>query len=195
MRSLACEPIPTRVDASEDRVSQFEDHIGAKLPDDYRDFLTVYSGTWVSGLAPILEPTPFGPNVTIESFYGFMQETYQSCDLRWQCNLAGGAPVAIPIAGGAFGCQAFLICEDNPRLKMSHGSIYYWDCENRSAWPDEMFYQRFSNLAPDIKQYLEYRRSGALPRKADAIADFYKVAESFTLFMESCTPWTKDDDP
>lgn len=125
MQALGCELIPTREDATESRISEFETHAGATLPSDYRDFLTQFGGLRIKALAPIDEPTPFGPNATVESFYEFITDKYQSCDIQWQCDLADGAPVAIPIAGGAFGCQTFIIAEDNPKIGVSRGQIYF----------------------------------------------------------------------
>ena len=194
MQLLGCEPIPTRVEATEPRISGFEAHAGVRLPSDYRDFLTRFGGSRTNAVAPIREPTPFGPSATIDSFYGFTAKKHQSCDLQWQCDLAEGAPVAIPIAGGAFGCQTFIIGEDNPKVGVSRGQIYFWDCDNRSAWPDEVFLQRFPALSPDIKAYLEHRKNGALPVKHDALSDFYFVADSFTRFLGLLTPWEFDDE-
>ena len=194
MQSLGCEPIPTRSAATESKIAEFEDHIGVKLPSDYRDFLSQFGGTWTNALASIHEPTPFGTQATIESFYGFFTQKYKSCDLHRQCELADGAPVAIPFSGGAFGCQTFLIGEDNRKVGVSRGQIYFWDCDNRSAWPDEMFKQRFSSIAPEIETYLEQRRIGALPDKSDALSDFYFIADSFSQFFELLVPWDMDDE-
>lgn len=193
MQSLGCELIPTRADVTESKLVDFEKHSGAKLPSDYRDFLSRFGGAWVNALAPISEPTPFGPNATVESFYGFITDKYQSCDIQWQCDLADGAPVAIPITGGAFGCQTFIIGDDNPKVGVSRGQIYFWDCDNRSAWPDEMFAQRFSADDQKIEDYLSLRRNNELPKKHDALADFYFVAESFTMFIDLLEPWDMDE--
>ncbi|MEM8866289.1 MAG: SMI1/KNR4 family protein [Planctomycetota bacterium] len=112
---LDIEPITTRLPATDSRIVELEKHIGVELPSEYRDFLSRFGGSWVKGIAPISEPTPFG-DATIESFYGFIDGKPRSCDLKFQSDLAQGAPVAIPIAGGAFGCQTFIIGDDNPTL-------------------------------------------------------------------------------
>ena len=189
MEMLGRRPIPSRLEPTSERIEAFEREFGIELPQDYRTFLAEHGGVWVSALAPIVEPTPCGQNATIESFYGFIDGKPKSCDLRIQCNLAEGAPVAIPIAGGAFGSQVFLFTSNRERLGIDHGAIYFWDCDNRSAWRDEMFHKNFPNMAPGLKHYIELRRDNKLPSKDDAMRDFYRIAASFTDFLTACSRW------
>lgn len=194
MDSLDRKPIPSRRRPTEKRVRAFEKHIGVELPADYRSFLLEHGGVWVNALAPIKEPTPCGQQATIESFYGFIAGKPKSTDLKWQCDLAEGAPVAIPIAGGAFGSQIFLFTSDQKLMGIKAGATCFWDCDNRSAWSDEMFHESFENLGPEIKHYLDLRRKGKLPEKPGGLEDFYRIADTFTVFLESCTRWDLDDD-
>ena len=193
MQSLGSRPIAKRDIATDAKISAFERHASVKLPSDYRTFLERHGGSWVHALAPIAEPTPIGAEATIESFYGFVTGKHSSSDLQSQCDLADGAPVAIPIASGAFGCQTFIIGVDNPTVGVTRGQIYYWDCNGRSSWPDEQFDEWFPNLAPSIQEYLQRRKAGDLPVKHDALSDYYLVAESFTKFFELLIPWNLDE--
>lgn len=182
-QTFELEPISTRLPATESRIADFENHIGIRLPDDYRDFLSQFGGYLLNAEVPIYEPTPFGRTTSIQSFYGFFEDE-DDCfyDIRYECDLAEGAPVAVPIAGGHLG-QIFIICEANDKLDLSHGAVYFWDGDNRSAWPDEVFEQRFPSLGPEIRNYLEQRKAGLLTKKPDALADFYKVGDSFSMFV------------
>jgi len=188
MRGLDVEVIPSRQIPTEARVKEFERHIGVEVPPDYRTFLIEFGGAWVNAVVPIAEPTPCGEKAVIECFYGFMPKGRNSDDLHWQCDLAEGAPIAIPIARGAFASQVFLFTSDQKRLGAERGSVYFWDGENRSAWPDELFHQSFENLAPEIGRYLELRRNGLLLLKPPGLADFYRIAPTFTSFLEACIP-------
>jgi hypothetical protein len=64
------------------------------------------------------------------------------------------------------------------------GHVYMDDCEGRSAWPDETFYERFANLSPDIKRYLEMRKKGKLPKKPKGYEHVYRLAQSFSEFID-----------
>ncbi len=188
LEKLGREPIPSRLEPTEERIQAFEQHIGAILPGDYREFLSQHSGVWVSACAPIAELTPCGQFTAIQSFYGFMEKEWMSSDLQWNSDTAGGASVAIPIADGAFGSQIFLFISENEYLGIKSGAVYFWDWEGRSAWTDEKFHRMFSNLAPEIRTYLQLRKDGQLPEKHDGLEDFYRIADSFTGFLEVCTP-------
>lgn len=194
MTAFGCEPMPNRYEPSPELVLSLEDHIGTDLPTDYRSFVLEYGGVWARALAPIQEITPCGQHATIECFYGFMTGKPRAFDLKWQCDLAEGAPVAIPIAAGAFSSQIFLFTSDQERLGVKRGATYFWDGDNRSSWPDETFYSSFEDLSPELERYLELRRNGQLPQKPDALSDFYIIADTFTSFLESCKPWQDEVD-
>jgi hypothetical protein len=187
MSKLKAEKIPQRLDADDDRIRQFEDYIGAALPDDYRSFLSHHSGVWVSATCPISEPTPFGDEATIETFYGFMSDERRLDDLYYNSDLFEGAPVAIPIAEGGFGSRIFLFVSGELA-----GGVYFYDGENRCFWPDDQFYSMYENLSFKIQAYLDLRKNGELPQKPEGMENFYRVADDFTSFIESCKYWDLD---
>ena len=64
------------------------------------------------------------------------------------------------------------------------GHVYMYDNQGRSAWPDEMFYKMFSNLHPEIKNYLALRKDGKLPKKPRGYEHVYLLAKSFGEFID-----------
>jgi hypothetical protein len=64
------------------------------------------------------------------------------------------------------------------------GHVYLHDKEGRSAWPDEMFRQSFPNLSPKIEHYLALRKEGKMPKKPKGYDHVYRLARSFTEFVE-----------
>jgi hypothetical protein len=68
------------------------------------------------------------------------------------------------------------------------GHVYMHDHEGRFAWPDSIFYERFPNLSPVIKQYLKQRKQGKLPTKPKGYEHVYRLAESFTEFIDRLEP-------
>lgn len=183
MSHLACEPWPGRLDADEERIRKFEEHIGADLPEDYRVFLGKYAGSYVSATCELLEPSPCGQTVVIEKIYGFLPEDdYGS--LEEVSDDADGAPVVIPIAEGGFGSQYFLIL--GGELK---NSIFFFDSQQRWFWPDEKFREMYDDLHPDIEEFLRKRAANELTEKPDGMENFYLVAESFKGFVESMDFW------
>lgn len=180
LSALKQKPIPDRLQPTSSRIQEFEEHIGAKLPDDYRLFLTKFAGVSVSATCPIREPSPCGDEATIDLFYGFMPEEKGYNSLAENSDDADGAPVVIPIAGGAFGSQIYLILSG--RLS---GTVCFYDAQQRFFWTDAKFHSMFSNLAPNIEKYLELRKNDQLPRKPNGMENFYVIADSFTDFIES----------
>jgi len=69
------------------------------------------------------------------------------------------------------------------------GHVYIFDNQFRSAWTDERFFQMFPNLHPDIRKYLELRRQGKLPKKAQGYEHIYRVATSFSEFISRPGEW------
>jgi hypothetical protein len=128
--------------------------------------------------------------VDIDQFFGFSGGPMGGGDIRRNTEMAEGAPVAIPIAQNLSGYWTYLICE-GPLA----GGVYHHDRESRSAWPDRLFYENFKELAPSIELYLELRRSGRLPRKSAALADFYRLADSFDEFLAGCRRAEEGEEP
>jgi hypothetical protein len=116
-----------------------------------------------------------------------MSDERQSDDLYYNSDLFEGAPVAIPIAEGAFGSRVFMFVSG----KFAN-SVYYYDGEQRYFWSDGQFHSMYENLHPKIQAYLDLRKNGKLPRKPEGMENFYRVADSFTAFIESCKYWDLD---
>ena len=170
-----------RLPATHERIKEFEAEIGATLPDDYRFFLTSYAGVRIDAVCSIRELTPFGDEVLTEYFYGFFEFDRGYNSLSESNAMAEGAPAVIPIASAPFGSQIFLFVSGERK-----GEVYYYDGQQRALWSDEQFKIMFSNLAPEIKNYLKLRQAGELPKKHSAFTNFYKLADTFTEYLESC---------
>ena len=179
--SLDFEPLPGRHEAPKKLASQFEKRFGLTLPAVYRDFLVCCGACQGYATFPIEEPCPCGPSGVLEKFFGFMASAKAYDDIRSETDLTGGAPGVIPIAAGAFGSLVFLKCKGSDA-----GAVYFYDADQRSLWTDERFLKSFSNLSPDIREYLRKRRLGELPAKPEGYESFYRVAGSFQQFLESC---------
>jgi hypothetical protein len=166
---------------SEEFVKEFEKRFNLTLPRDFRAFLVAHGG--VRGLAtcPMLEPTPFGTSTIIDSFYGFNED-----EIAESTDIIEGAPVVIALGGEPLGRMHWLFCtEPYP------GHVFVRDHYGRSAWTDDEFF-KWPNLAPEIRHYLDLRRTGQLPKKPDELADVYLVARSFTDFIERLQPFKKN---
>jgi hypothetical protein len=68
------------------------------------------------------------------------------------------------------------------------GTVFFNDEEGRSGWSAREFRQRFPSLDSGIAKYLELRRTKKLPKKHPALADFYRLADSFAAFLKACKP-------
>ena len=189
MKQFETSELPGRLAPTPERIAGFEAEIGTKLPDDYRVFLGEYSGMRIELECPVSEPTPFGDQASIETFYGFFDSGHGYNSLNENSALSDGAPTLIPIASGYFGSQVFLFVSGK-----LEGQDYFRDGQGRAAWPDDQFERMFSNLAPDIKSYLKLRQEGGLPDKAGEFLHFYKLANTFTEYLEACNEFGADDD-
>lgn len=189
MKELHAEADEKRLAPTEERIQEFENHIGAKLPGDYREFLSKYAGTRVSATCPCHEPTPFGPSATIGYFLGFMPDDRAISSLAENSDDAEGAPLTIPIAQGAFGGQVFVFVTG----KLA-GRVYFYDGDQRCFWPDEQFHRMFQKLHPTIQIYLNLRKAGKLPEKPKGMENFYLLAKDFKTFMEAMEYWDLDAD-
>ena len=177
-----------RLPATSARITEFETEIGSALPSDYRIFLTNYAGVRIDAVCPTLEPTPIGTEVLTDFFYGFFDFDHAGNSLSEKSAMAEGAPTVIPIASGPFGSQIFLFVSGERK-----GEVYCFDAEQRAFWPDGQFSRMFSNLSPDIKTYLELRRDDKLPSKPSGFTNFYKLANSFTEYLEACRTESDSD--
>jgi hypothetical protein len=167
---------------SEELVADYERQFELKLPEDYRSFLAKYGGAGGTSICPFQEPTPVGDAAWIEDFYGFMPPEREGMDVRWATELIEGAPAVVAIAH-AGGGMIWLKCTG-----CDAGHVYFDDGDGRSAWSDEMFFERFPGLADEIKEYLAMRKSGRLPQKPQGYDHVYCLATSFTEFIDALRP-------
>jgi hypothetical protein len=159
-------------------VRKFEEHFSLNLPADYRDFLVHHGGVVGGAITPFQEPTPCGTATWISSFFGFTSAD-RGDNVIDATELIDGAPDVVAIGDNLMGSMFWLKCTGRDA-----GYVYMHDHEGRSAWPDAVFFERFQNLSPLVKQYLEAREKGTLPKKANGYEHVYRVAESFTEFIE-----------
>jgi hypothetical protein len=170
-----CEP------PSEELVAQFEELFSVSLPPDYREFLIRHGGKVSYGgnpICPVQEVTPFGSEACVNSFYGFGPPERVD-NIIAATKLMQGAPSFIVIGCDLMGNYVELKCDGR-----DVGHVYTFDHEGRSGWTDEMFYEMFPKLGGDVKQYLEMRKKGKLPRKAKGYEHWYRLGRSFTEFIE-----------
>jgi hypothetical protein len=102
--------------------------------------------------------------------------------------LIDGYPDVIAIGDNLGGEKFWLKCTGEDA-----GHVYIFDNQFRSAWTDERFFQMFPNLHPDIRKYLELRRQGKLPKKAQGYEHIYRVATSFSEFISRLEPMERDE--
>lgn len=165
---------------SPDLVSSFEQQFSLSLPSDYREFLSTHGGSLANAECLFLEPTPFGEKACVSEFFGFMPSGREGSDVRWNTELIEGAPAVIAIASDLWGGMLWLKCSGSDT-----GHVYYHDPEQRWTFTDSDFYDRFPSLSPDIENYLELRRAGALPAKSKGYENVYLLGRSFSEFLAS----------
>jgi hypothetical protein len=185
LEALGYTPADWQLPVTEEFVSEFEREYGLRLPSEYRAFLLEFGGWVGSATCDFLEqPTPLGDGAWIDLFYGRMVPEYEVYDIRWATDSVGGAPALIAVAsGGMNGCMAVVRC-GGP----DDGHVYFFDCDQRSLWPDEEFRQMFPALDPLIEQYLAQRRAGQLPPKPEGYESLYLLARGFNEFIERLVP-------
>jgi hypothetical protein len=134
----------------ESLIRQFETLIGARLPEEYREFLLEYGGAFLDDIyeAPITEPGHLGEYACPRGFFGFYKPDARG--VRHSLDLPrnysgyknriryGLVPIAHAIGGN-------LIC-----LAVSgsdRGAVYYWDHETNDVWLVSNSFDEFlSNL-------------------------------------------------
>lgn len=163
---------------SEQLVREYEKRIGLNLPRDYRDFLVHHGGVVGTANCAFQEPTPCGTATCIDNFFGFTQGDRHD-NVVQATELIDGAPDVVAIGDNLMGAMFWLKCSGR-----DVGHVYMHDHEGRSAWPDKMFSEWFPNLHPSIKEYLDLRRRGELPKKPKGFEHVYRLAKSFGEFVE-----------
>jgi hypothetical protein len=97
--------------------------------------------------------------------------------------LIRGAPDVVAVGDNTMGSMFWLKCTGQDA-----GHVYMHDDEGRFAWPDSIFYERFPNLSSEIQQYLKQRKQGKLPTKPKGYEHVYRLAKSFTEFIDRLEP-------
>lgn len=159
-------------------VREYETRFALNLPSDYREFLVHHGGVVGSANCTFQEPTPCGTGTCIDSFYGFTRGIRHD-DVARATELIDGAPDVVAIGENLMGAMFWLKCSGRDR-----GHVYMHDHEGRFAWADEMFYEWFPNLGPEIKEYLAVRKREGLPEKPKGYEHVYRIAKCFGEFVE-----------
>jgi len=185
LQRLGYEPAEWQLPNTEERIGDFEQQYGLRLPAEYRQFLLDFGGWVGSALCDIQErPTPIGDKAWIDLFYGFVVPEHKTKDIRWLTDTFGAAPTFVPVAdGGMNGCLTVIKCG-----QPQDGYVYFFDADQRSLWPDRQFYEMFPALGQEIVKYLDYRRSGRLPLKPAGYESLYLLSRSFGEFIEALSP-------
>jgi hypothetical protein len=126
LRQLGVEP--TTTPPSEDSLSRFErEHIGAPLPDEYRDFLKTYNGCqFTTVISYRSRESLYREKSTTEgivgSFYGLFEDG-RSHDILYalDCFKQDLPKGCIPIAENIFGDQVCIAT-----LGAQRGEIHFW---------------------------------------------------------------------
>lgn len=166
----------------EELVEAYEQRFNLNLPDDYREFLVHHGGIIGTGVCPFQEPTPCGSTTIIDRFYGFTSPERVD-NVVSATELIDGWPTVVAIGDNLLGAMFWLICAG-----AKAGQVVMHDREGRSAWSDEMFRHMYPNLAQEIKDYLAARKKGRLPAKPKGYEHVYRLAPSFTEFINCLRP-------
>jgi SMI1 / KNR4 family (SUKH-1) len=163
---------------TEQLVREYETRLGLTLPADYREFLVHHGGVDGSATCAFQEPTPCGDVTCIDTFCGFTRGDRHD-NVAQATELIDGAPDVVAIADNLMGAMFWLKCSGPDR-----DYVYMHDPEGRSAWSDQMFYDWYPSVHPTIKEYLAMRKRGELPKKPKGYHHVYRVAKSFTEFVD-----------
>lgn len=134
--------------APREKVRHFEQAIGARLPDDYREFLIRCNGGSLGGSVCFAGPTPDGQpgDACIHHIGGFRKESYFSLEETRDIYQEGEDRIPeelIWIMDDPFG-NAFCL-----GVKGEHrGRVYFWDHENE---PDPEQWDRRVETAGNIE--------------------------------------------
>lgn len=162
-------------------LEELESAVGT-LPSDYKAFIRAGDFSRIPGpdgvSFSLLEPDPFGGGGVLEFFLepnpreiGYFEDVQM-----------------LVIGSNTFDYPVCMSLQEECR-----GSLYYYDHEQRALRDDAWFRMMFENLAPSIERYLEQRREGNVPPKAEGMESFYKIAESFSDFLAGCVPVEEEE--
>ena len=164
-------------------VETLERQIGIQLPDDYRCHLSAATTFQLDATHwyRITERTPFGDKGGIDRLLTLKDFAKEGIN--------GFPDVKMLIIGDNLFGYTTCICLDRAR----YGHVFYYDFEQRSLWAREQFFKMFPDLSEDIKQYIQDRDLGLLPKKQDGFESFYHTANSFSGFIAKLERENTDD--
>jgi hypothetical protein len=108
-------------------IGAFEDQLGHKLPEDYREFLQAYGMTAATGLN-------FPSGGGVEVFFGLQEEGEYNLQSEWEGMRERIPPHLLPIADSPGG----LICLS--LVPSEKGAIYWWASEDCRSRDQELAY-------------------------------------------------------
>jgi hypothetical protein len=160
--------------SEEEAILAIEQSIGVSLPSAYRAFLLATAGGTLDGWAACEEPTPFGDS-GITHFYS-------AKDVQRYLTSAIVPRNMVCIGGGHLGS---FVCISIAGL--DHGSVYALDSDMRHFWGPEKL-ARFTQLAPNIKEYFRLRDAQELPRKPWGYDNCYRICGNFEEYLLKLSP-------
>jgi hypothetical protein len=159
--------------ADEAHVSYVESLIAAQFPKDYRDYLVSVPRVHFAESVFIgcREPTPFG----VAHFHSM----HSISDVEGLLDSDLTPRNMITIATGNLNKYVCLSI-----VGIDHGAVYALDGDYRCFWDDNQFQRAFPNMADSIREYLAIRARDELPDKPFSYSTLYRIADSFTEFVE-----------
>ena len=152
-------------------VERLERLVGVPLPADYRDFLLTVGGGYVDAWSPCGGPTPFGDEISVT----VLQSGTEVVD-HLDSAVTPRNMICVSFGhGGMTGCLSVAGLDRGQVFALDTGMRYFWDEGRIAAWP---------HLAPSIKEFFRRRDADELPERPWGYENCYRMAGSFTEFLE-----------
>ena len=152
-------------------VEHLERLVGVPLPADYREFLLSVGGGCIDAWSPCGGPTPFGDATCVNSLHS----AEEVADLLTS-NVTPRNMVCVSFGhGGSTGCLSVAGLDRGQVFALDTDMRYFWDQERIASWP---------HLDPSIKDFFRRRDADELPRRPWGYENCYRMADSFTQFLE-----------
>lgn len=176
MQRLRAKPLKGRRDPSPATLELLEDEMGAKLPDDYRQFLLKYGNYRVGG--GCIGNVPGG--LQVELFTGFTDDAdFPEFYLFDELEIF---PHAITIANDAFGNYYELFTTGRPK-----NCVYFYQHDGCGG-----DFTEDPNWNLSAGSFDELPKFDNVEEKPNAFANLYFVADTFLNFLSLCQPIEPD---
>ena len=138
-----------------EKLEEFEQNYGIKLPDDYRSFLLSYNGG--SPESDIIDFVQYGENQSdIVNYLCGIHDGEYWASLEWYMQtFKGRIPVGFIPFGYDPGGNLYLLGIDGMHL----GKVYFWDHENEAGlFDEEPSFENMSFIANSFAEFLSKLR-------------------------------------